>query len=144
MNPNKELPGDISVGDFAMDILKSMASDPNALKPALKESTIADSGPNISNIQVSQDFVSLVLEGKKPLQKPKGNEVARVRESKEVKLQSLVERLSSLLVEAKGLLEELSPGCSTTGNIGVNMASKRKPKKKNIYVDNLKKKYGLK
>jgi hypothetical protein len=31
---------DISVGDFATDILKSMAKDPNGLKPALKESTV--------------------------------------------------------------------------------------------------------
>ena len=58
---------DISVGDFAMDILKTMAKDPvKSLKPALKESTIQSANaPDISHISVTDDFVSLVTEGKK-------------------------------------------------------------------------------
>ena len=63
---NQNFP-DISVGDFAIDILKDMAKDPvKALKPALKESTIQSSdAPDISNVEVSNDFVTLVTEGKK-------------------------------------------------------------------------------
>lgn len=122
---DKFLP-DISVGDFATDILKSMAKDPNGLKPALKESTVQSAGaPDVSRIQVTDDFVSLVTEGKKPtkksIQKP-------IRETTETRLTSLVERLSSLVTEAKSIMEEISAGATTTGNLGVNMACKSKPK----------------
>lgn len=115
---------DISVGNFAMDILKSMAKDPNSLKPALKESTIqAANAPDVSKIQVSDDFVSLVTEGKKPVKKAS----QPIRETTETKLNSLVERLSSLITEARSIMEEISAGTTTTGNIGVNMASRSKP-----------------
>ena len=118
---------DISVGDFAADILKSMAKDPNGLKPALKESTIQSAGaPDVSKVQVPDDFVSLVTEGKKPVKTaPKP-----IRETTENKLNSLVERLSSLITEARSIMEEISCGATTTGNLGVNMASKSKPKAK--------------
>lgn len=115
---------DISVGNFAMDILKSMAKDPNSLKPALKESTIqAANAPDVSKIQVSDDFVSLVTEGKKPVKKAP----QPIRETTETKLNNLVERLSSLITEARSIMEEISAGTTTTGNIGVNMASRSKP-----------------
>jgi hypothetical protein len=118
---------DISVGDFAVDILKSMAKDPNGLKPALKESTLQSAGaPDVSKIQVSNDFVSLVTEGKKPVKK----NTTSIRETTENKLSNLVERLSSLITEARSIMEEISSGATTTGNIGVNMASKSKPKAK--------------
>lgn len=110
---------DISVGDFAADILKSMAKDPNGLKPALKESTIQSAGaPDVSKVQVPDDFVKLVTEGKKPVKKQ-----VVIQESSENRLASLVDRLSSLIVEAKQLMVEMSPGATTTGNIGVNLAS---------------------
>jgi len=119
---------DISVGDFAVDILKSMAKDPNGLKPALKESTVQSAGaPDVSKIQVTDDFVSLVTEGKKPVKKVSKQPV---RESTENKLASLVERLSSLVSEAKSIMEELTPGATTTGNIGVKMADSKKSKTK--------------
>jgi hypothetical protein len=124
---DKFLPN-ISVGDFAMDILKSMAKDPNGLKPALKESTIQSAGaPDVSRIQVSEDFVSLVTEGKKPVKKSTAHPI---KETTENKLTSLVERLSSLITEARSIMEEISSGATTTGNLGVNMASKSKPKTK--------------
>jgi hypothetical protein len=118
---------DICVGDFAMDILKDMAKDPiKSLKPSLKESTVQSSNaPDISNINVSQDFVSLVTEGKKI--KPKSE---AVKESSQDRMQSLIEKLSGLLSEARQLIEEISPGATTVGNIGVNMANKAKKKKK--------------
>jgi hypothetical protein len=118
---------DISVGDFAADILKSMAKDPNGLKPALKESTLQSAGaPDVSKVQVTDEFVSLVTEGKKPVKKIAPQPI---KETTENKLASLVERLSSLVSEAKSLMEEMSPGATTTGNIGVNMAGKGKAKK---------------
>lgn len=121
---------DISVGDFATDILKSMAKDPNGLKPALKESTLQSAGaPDVSNFKVTDEFVSLVTEGKKPVKKVVQQPI---RETTENKLTSLVERLASLVSEAKSIMEEISAGATTTGNIGVNMASKTKRKGKAI------------
>ena len=126
---NQNFP-DISVGDFAMDILKNMAKDPTkALKPALKESTIQSANaPDVSQIEVSQDFVSLITEGKKPV---KATNKLVEAESTEDKLESLVSRLSSLLTEARQLIENISPGCTMVGNIGVNMAGPSKSSKKN-------------
>lgn len=119
---------DISVGDFAMDLLKSMAKDPNGLKPALKESTIQSAGaPDVSKFQVTEDFVTLVTEGKKPVTK---STKQPIRETTENKLTSLVERLASLVSEAKSIMEEISAGATTTGNLGVNMAGKTGRKRK--------------
>lgn len=124
---NQQLP-DISVGDFAIDILKSMAKDPKALVPALKESTIGGAkAPDISHISVTDDFVSLVTEGKKIQPKKK-----EIKESSEIRMKDLVERLSGLLSEARQLMEEISMGATTTGNIGVNMAGPSKKKKKKV------------
>jgi len=118
---------DISIGDFAMDMLKSMAKDPNSLKPAFKESTLQSANvPDISNITVSKDYIELITEGKKQLPKP---EIKQIKEeSNENKLEVLVQKLSSLLVEAKQIIKEMSPGATTTGNIGVNTASKKSKK----------------
>jgi hypothetical protein len=103
-----------------------MAKDPNGLKPALKESTVQSAGaPDVSKVRVSDDFVALVTEGKKPVSKP----VQPIRETTENKLNSLVERLSSLITEARSIMEEISCGTTSTGNIGVNMAGKKKAKK---------------
>ena len=95
-----------------------MAKDPNGLKPALKESTIQSAGaPDVSKVQVPDDFVKLVTEGKKPVKKQ-----VVIQESSENRLASLVDRLSSLIVEAKQLMVEMSPGATTTENEGVNLA----------------------
>jgi len=138
---DKFLP-DISVGDLAMNLLKDMAKNPTqALKPALKESTLQNVGaPDVSRVEVSDDYVSLVLEGKKP--QPKKPAV-QIKESSESKLTSLVERLSTLITEAKQIMEEISSGATTTGNIGVSMAgkSRKNPKLQNCIMK-LKRKYG--
>lgn len=126
---NKELP-DISVGDFAMSLLSDMAKNPDSLKPALKESTTQSANvPDISKIKVPDDYVTLITEGRKPEVKPKP-QVQPVKESAQDRMQDLVERLSTLLSEARKLIEELSPGATTVGNIGVNMAGSKKSKKK--------------
>tara|TARA_R110000868_G_scaffold13711_3_gene63596 strand:- start:24527 stop:24973 length:447 start_codon:yes stop_codon:yes gene_type:complete len=140
----------ISVGDFALDILKEMAKDPKkSLAPSLKESTMEAIGaPDIKNVEVSVDFVNSIIEGKNSIVKPRVQETKKVvpiKESKEVRLQSLVERLSGLVKEAKLLMEEMT----STGNIGVNMAGPgnkagKSPKKSKLsYGAMLKRKYGL-
>lgn len=123
---NQDLP-DISIGDFAMSILNDMAKDPNGLKPALKESTIQSANvPDVSKIQVSNDFVELVTEGKK-LNNKIVQSKQKVVESRENRLESLVNQLSTLLVEAKNLVKELKEDAPTTcGNIGMNVLGKPK------------------
>ena len=130
---DKFLPN-ISVGDFAMDILNDMAKNPSqSLKPALKESTLqAANAPDVSRIQVSDDYVSLVLEGKKPQSK----KVEPITESSENKLTNLVERLSSLISEARQIMEEISCGTTGVGNIGTNtLGRSKKPKKGTVPKD---------
>ena len=117
---DKQLPN-ISVGNFAMDILNSMAKNPSqSLKPALKESTIQSAdAPDISHISVPDEYVTLVTEGKKTTPK-----INKVRESKEDRMQNLVVELSKLLSEAKVLIKEMTE----VGNLTVGRTSK--PKKK--------------
>jgi hypothetical protein len=127
---------DISVGDFAADILKSMAKDPNGLRPALKESTVqAANAPDISRISVSNDFVSLVVEGKKP---KKAEKIVETKETAEVKLDKLLTNLSTLIVEAKQLVEELSSGMTSVGNLGTTGLASKPIKPRNKNKDNLK------
>lgn len=135
---DKFLP-DISVGSFAMDLLKDMAKNPSqALKPALKESTLQNVGaPDVSKIEVSDDYVSLVLEGKKS--QPKKTAL-QIKESSESKLTNLVERLSTLIVEAKQIMEEISSGATTAGNLGVNMSGRSKKLKS--CISRLQRKHG--
>ena len=113
---DKFLP-DISVGNFAMDILKSMKNDPNSLKPSLKESTLESAdAPDVSRIDVPQDFIRSVTEGKVYKQKK-----AKIQESSEQRLSNLISKLSTLITEARIILEE----CGTTGvgNIGASPIS---------------------
>lgn len=123
---NKDLP-DISIGDFAMDILNDMAKNPaKALKPALKESTIGDNrAPDVSDVDVPQDFVNLVVEGKKSVAKPQTPPKA-IKESTEYKVQNLIQRFSQLVTEAKEVMKEMTDmgGATTTGNLGTGRTSK--------------------
>jgi len=105
---------DISVGNFAMDILKDMAKDPTALRPALKESTLQSAeAPDVSKVRVSEDFVAKVTGQKTP------NKVkVKINESSQGKLINLIEELSGLIKEAKVLLNEMTSvgtiGCGTS------------------------------
>lgn len=121
---DKFLP-DVSVGDFAMDILKSMKKDPNALKPSLKESTLETANaPDVSRINVPEDFIKSVTEGKVYKQK----KVQPVRETSEKRLSNLIGELSHLISEARSILEE----CGTTmaGNIGTGSSLRTRLKDK--------------
>lgn len=137
---NNKFP-DISVGDFASDILKSMATSPDATKPALSRATLESANvPDLKGVEVSQDFVDILLEGKRKPQTKKVVKPQKIAESTETRISKLVEQLASLVNEAKTLVEELSAGATTTGNIGVNMASKtlKKPCKKTSCLDRIK------
>lgn len=126
---DKFLP-DVSVGDFAMDILKSMKSDPNKFKPSLKESTLQSSdAPDISRVSVPDDFIKSVTEGK--VYRAKKPQV--IRESSEDRLSNLIGQLSHLITEARSILEEC--GTTMTGNIGT---SSIKSKLKNRFKRNRK------
>lgn len=110
---------DISVGSFAMDILKDMAKDPTALKPALKESTLQSAeAPDVSKVRVSEDFVAKVT-GQKTSNKVK------ITESSQGKLINLIEELSGLIKEAKVLLNEMT----SVGNIGCGTSKTNKRSK---------------
>lgn len=116
---DKFLP-DVSVGDFAMDILKSMKSDPNKFKPSLKESTLQSSdAPDISRVSVPDDFIKSVTEGK--VYRAKKPQV--IRESSEDRLSNLIGQLSHLITEARSILEEC--GTTMTGNIGTSSIKSR-------------------
>ena len=111
---------DVSVGDFAMDILKSMKNDPNKFKPSLKESTLASAdAPDISKVNVPDEFIKSITEGK--AYKPKKEKA--IRESSEDRLSSIIGQLSHLITEARSILEEC--GTTMTGNIGTSPIKNR-------------------
>jgi len=115
---------DISVSEFATDILKSMSGDPKSLRPALKESSKSADVPDVSNIEVSHDYVALVTEGKKINKKPN-----QIKESAEDRLENLVGKLSSLIAEAKGIILEMTE----VGNLGAGSSKPANPSKKLKY-----------
>jgi hypothetical protein len=116
---------DISVGDFAMDILKSMDNDPNKFKPSYKESTLASAdAPDISKVTVPDEFIQSITEGKAYKAKPKKLKV--IKESSEVRLSNLIVELSELISEARSILEEC--GTTSVGNIGTGSSLKSKIK----------------
>lgn len=116
-----------------MDILKSMANSPKSLKPSLKESTLESANaPDISHVNVNEDFVSLVTEGKKP----KVNKAPVVEQTKKQNLEELLESLSLVVKQANKILKEMcgpiSPGTTTTGNTGANVVGRRTKRKRKI------------
>lgn len=124
---------DISIGDFAMDILKSMKNDPNSLKPSLSEATLQNNDvPNLNKIKVSNEFVSMVTGGGKILKVP-----IPIKESKEIQLESLIIKFSKLIVEAKLLMEEMSLGTTSVGNLGTSCKPTKKLKNKSNILNRL-------
>jgi hypothetical protein len=152
-----------SIASIAESILNDSLDDPNAVAEAVTKvqedipietrSLVRDSipidqdgmAPDIKGVKVPQDFVDLVVEGKKnslPPCKVCGNQTRdqkcgvcdkHVDEKKasvnsKGRLEELIQQLSSLLKEARSVLNEMT----TAGMIGVNTAGpvKEKPKKK--------------
>jgi hypothetical protein len=104
----KNLPK-ISVSDFAMDILKEMATNKNSIKPALSESTLANNGiPDLSKIKVPASFVNLVTNNKVTPVKIIKENLTSINEIKERKLENLITKFSNLILEARNVMKEIS------------------------------------
>lgn len=134
----------------AIDMLKSfealdsiLSSSPKQQKPPTVRPDFMGKGlpvgPDITNIKVPDSLVESILafnnvkspeeEQREELTQPEI--VSESIEEKETKLNTLVGKLSSLLKEAKVLLDEMT----TSGMIGTNMkANLLKDKKKNGLV----------
>lgn len=115
---------DISVGDFAeqvmaMDSLPKGNSAPTFNPtPSHLPTGLDDQAPDISRIEVPNDFVSSLVENQEKAEV----EVARVDTPRIVEKVKVDEGLTGLLQEVKGLLEDLKVQLnemSTVGMMGV-------------------------
>lgn len=103
--------------DIAMGVLEDMGT-PGVSIPS-KQSL--PSVPDISNVKVSDDYISLIIEGSSPESKLEAP--TKIEEvSNEDKVRDLVYRLSALLNEAKTLLTEMT----TTGMLGTKTVKDKK------------------
>jgi hypothetical protein len=122
---------DISVGDFAQQIM-AMDSLPKGNSaptfnptPSHLPTGINDQAPDISNIEVPDDFVSSLLESKEKDEA----EVVSVQTAPIVEKVKVDEGLTGLLQEVKGLLEDLKVQLnemSTVGMMGVGPGKSQK------------------
>lgn len=117
-----------SVIDIAMGVLNNM--DPlrdtapapvRSRNPIVESSTVSDFVPDVTDADVSDDYIASILEGtmgvsvekksKKPIKEQKKQPVKKINEEK---VTDLIQRLSSLLAEAKEMINEMT----TVGMIG--------------------------
>jgi hypothetical protein len=132
-----------SVGDFAEQILAqeqqkaasplaspSLQSDPSVYSPELGNQV------DISEVQVPDDFVNSIVEGKAPVV-PLTESVAPQKEAvsepdssnQNQDLWDIMEDVKQLLIQVKETLTEMT----TVGAMGVNLANNtEKPKKKDV------------
>lgn len=132
-----------SVVDIAMGILENM--DPkkssiqlegtsNKIVENKDKGVVSDYVPDITKTDVSDNYVDNILQeslGVKVNKKPESN-IKKI--TVENKLNDLVNRLSSLLSEAKQVLKEmdmpLTPAATKVGSIGVKLVGKNKKSKR--------------
>lgn len=132
---DKQLP-DISVGDFAQNILSEMGRNPKeSLRPKLKEATLGeDKSPDYSKIKVDESFVDFAIGTVNPKLKSDKKVNTKVVQEEKQNLQeqteSLIEEFSTIVKRARQIIEELTAGTTSVGNIGVNLAGGQKKKKK--------------
>ena len=140
----------VSIGDFAESILNEgqTQSAPPQGSQSFDNSPSFDSMPtpspgqlDISNVQVPDDFVTSLVEGKESeVEQEQVRAAAPLGEDSGDRLEILLSRLCSLLEETKGLISEmgmtagagLSSGATKVGHLGVNQACpvQRKARKK--------------
>ena len=122
----------VSVGDFAEQLL-AQGSKVGGLKPptfapdqSLYSPIVGEHAPDISNIQVPNDFVTGLVEGKTPTA-PLIEEGAPTSQPvvEDTDLKTLIHELKDLLIEVKQSLNEMT----AAGSIGVNMGGPKKKKK---------------
>lgn len=132
-----------SVVDIAMGILENM--DPkkssiqlegtsNKIVENKDKGVVSDYVPDITKTDVSDNYVDNILQeslGVKVTKKPESNTKKITVENK---LNDLVNRLSSLLSEAKQVLKEmdmpLTPAATKVGSFGVKLVGKNKKSKR--------------
>lgn len=132
-----------SIIDIAMGILggmdpnKNIISDLPAPKRIKEEKQIENFVPDVSDTEVTEDYINHLLEGTMNVPSVKKTAKVQVKEVKkaepnkninEEKLSNLVSRLSALLAEARDFLNQMNE--NTTGSIGTNLSNKPKPKLK--------------
>ena len=138
----------VSIGDFAESILNEgqTQSVPPQGSQSFDTSPSFDSMPtpspgqlDISNVQVPDDFVTSLVEGKESEVEQEEERIeAPLEENSGDRLEVLLTRLCSLLEETKGLISEmgmtagagLSSGATTVGHLGVNQACPVQKKKR--------------
>lgn len=131
-----------SVIDIAMGILGNMDARKDAIQEAshitptapVKDPNVSDFVPDVTDTQVTEDFIDYLLEGTMniPVQKvPKQQKIKEVKKQQpsanltEQKLSDLVDKLSKLLAEARQVLNE----ATTAGMLSANLSGKNgKPK----------------
>lgn len=129
-----------SVVDIAMGILKNM--DPKtstidttvnktSIRESVKDPNVSDFVPDIKDTNVSDDYISNILEGsmgieieKKSKKIIKENKQQKSKNINEDKVADLISRLSSLLAEAKEMINDMT----TVGMIGTNLSNRKKTK----------------
>lgn len=124
---------DISVGDFAEQILResrkeAVETPPPTMNPtsSFYSSNVTQQAPDVSKVEVPNDFVNMIYEdtGREdvvPLEEAEVvaepvKEVQTLDEGAELKL--LIQELRELLVDVKQTLVEMT----AVGSLGVNMA----------------------
>lgn len=127
-----------SVIDIAMGILENMDPKTAALPPveanhsikeSIKDPNVSDFVPDVTNTNVSDDYIANILEGtmgvtverkfKKPIKEQQKQPSKKITEDK---VNDLISRLSSLLAEAKEMINEMT----TVGMIGTNLQGRSK------------------
>ena len=123
-----------SVIDIAMGILSNMdprkdsISTPSKTRaPLVEEKTVSDYVPDITDASVGDDYITSILEGsmgltvenkkKKPIKEIKKQPTTNINEEK---VTDLISRLSSLLAEARQMIDEMT----TVGMIGTRLGRK--------------------
>ena len=129
-----------SVIDLAMGILENMDAgkdvlpDSPAPRKRIKDPNISDFVPDVTDTNVSEDYIANILEGTMGVTVERKKKVPIKEQQKiqskptkinEEKITDLITRLSSLLAEAKQMLNEMT----TVGMIGTNLSGKSSKKK---------------
>ena len=142
----------LSIGDFAESLIsggQTQSAPPQGSQSFSTSPTFGAMPPpprgqiDISNVQVPDDFVTSIVEGKEPEIAEEPVQRVYSEESSSGRLEDLLVKLCSLLEETKGLISEMGVTAGGAGNTvgsvgGVNFAGpapvkkvrRRKKKKK--------------
>jgi len=138
-----------SIIDIAMGVLSNMDPKANSVPPSVggespiresrKDPMVSDFVPDVSNTKVTDDYIDQILEGTMGVasKKKQSQPAKQVKKQPvtEARITDIIQKLSSLLTEAKEVLSEMT----TTGMIGTNLSGKTHgPSKPHIRIKNRK------